>query len=63
MSLLIDADFIVYKCCAGAETEIDFGEDLKFKLELSAVMAGEYYNLRVPIAAEGKIGSTWADVH
>ena len=28
MSLLIDADFIVYKCCAGAETEIDFGEDL-----------------------------------
>ena len=28
MSLLIDADYIVYKCCAGAETEIDFGEDL-----------------------------------
>ncbi len=28
MSLLIDADFIVYKCCAGAETEIDFGEDI-----------------------------------
>jgi len=28
VSLLIDADFIVYKCCAGAETEIDFGEDL-----------------------------------
>jgi hypothetical protein len=27
------------------------------------VMAGEYYNLRIPIAAEGKIGSTWADVH
>lgn len=38
-------------------------DDLKFKLELSAVMAGEYYNLRIPIAAEGKIGSTWADVH
>jgi len=28
MKLLIDADFIVYKCCAAAETEIDFGEDL-----------------------------------
>jgi 5'-3' exonuclease len=28
MSLLIDADFIVYKCCAATETEIDFGEDL-----------------------------------
>jgi len=28
VSLLIDADYIVYKCCAAAETEIDFGEDL-----------------------------------
>jgi DNA polymerase-1 len=28
MSLLIDADYIVYKCCASTETEIDFGEDL-----------------------------------
>ena len=28
MKLLIDADYIVYKSCAGAETEIDFGEDL-----------------------------------
>jgi DNA polymerase-1 len=28
MSLLIDADFIVYKCCAASETEIDFGDDL-----------------------------------
>jgi DNA polymerase I-like protein with 3'-5' exonuclease and polymerase domains len=38
-------------------------EELKFGLELSAVKAGEYYNLRIPIAAEGKIGNTWADVH
>ena len=38
-------------------------EDLRFKLELSAVEAGEYYNLRVPIAAEAKVGNTWADVH
>ena len=28
MSLLIDADFIVYKCTAGAETEIDWGDDV-----------------------------------
>ena len=28
MSLLIDADYIVYKCCAATETEVDFGEDL-----------------------------------
>ncbi len=28
MKLLIDADFIVYKCCAAAETEIDWAEDV-----------------------------------
>jgi len=28
MKLLIDADFIVYKCCAATESEIDFGEDV-----------------------------------
>tara|TARA_Y100001973_G_scaffold14775_1_gene21259 strand:- start:842 stop:2095 length:1254 start_codon:yes stop_codon:yes gene_type:complete len=31
-------------------------EDLKFLLELSAAQAGEYYKLRVPIAAEAKSG-------
>ena len=32
-------------------------------LELAATFAGEHYNLRCPIAAEAKIGMTWADVH
>jgi DNA polymerase I-like protein with 3'-5' exonuclease and polymerase domains len=45
------------------ETTPDNANDLKFLLELCASLAGEYYNLRIPIAAEGKIGSTWADVH
>ena len=37
--------------------------DLKFLLELTAVQAGEYYNLRLPIAAESKSGKNWAEVH
>ena len=37
--------------------------DLKFLLELTAVQAGEYYNLRLPIAAESKSGKNLAEVH
>ena len=36
---------------------------VRYGLEASAALAGEYYNLRCPIAAESKHGNTWADVH
>ena len=36
---------------------------VKSILEDSARLAGEYYELRCPIAAEAKEGLTWADVH
>jgi DNA polymerase-1 len=28
VKLLVDADYVVYKCCAAAETEIDWGNDV-----------------------------------
>jgi DNA polymerase I-like protein with 3'-5' exonuclease and polymerase domains len=45
------------------ECHPDHANDLKLRLEIAALEAGEYYNLRIPIAAEGKIGNNWADVH
>jgi len=45
------------------ETEEKEVKDLMFNLEHSAVRAGEYYKLRIPIAAEAKSGSNWAEVH
>ena len=50
-------DELQYEC---KEKEV---EDLKLLLESSAIKAGEYYNLRVPIAAESKAGRDWAEVH
>jgi len=50
-------DEIQYEC---EPKDID---DVKFTLEHAAVRAGEYYNLRVPIAAEAKSGSNWSEVH
>ena len=37
--------------------------DFKFNLQWSIVQAGEYYNLRVPLASEAKEGASWADCH
>jgi DNA polymerase-1 len=37
--------------------------DFKFQLEWSIVQAGEYYNLKVPLASEAKSGLSWADCH
>ena len=47
MSLLIDADYIVYKCCASNETEIDYGDDVivvtsKFSEAYDSVLRGLY---------------------
>jgi len=45
------------------EADPSHAEILKSHLETSATEAGSYYKLRCPIAAEGKIGSNWAEVH
>ena len=41
----------------------EYVKDVKFTLEYSAAQSGEYYKLRIPVAAESKSGRTWADVH
>jgi DNA polymerase I-like protein with 3'-5' exonuclease and polymerase domains len=45
------------------ESKPEHVDDLKSILVLSAAESGEYYNLRVPIAAEAKSGASWAEVH
>ena len=45
------------------ECKPDQAQKMMEILENSAKLAGEYYNLRCPIAAESKQGKTWADVH
>ena len=45
------------------ECEPRDAKDLATALEYSAVSAGEYYNLRIPIEAESKIGGNWAETH
>jgi len=45
------------------ETTSENADALMAYLEKSAGLAGEYYQLRCPIAAEAKTGKSWADVH
>jgi DNA polymerase I-like protein with 3'-5' exonuclease and polymerase domains len=45
------------------ETTPEHVEDLKFALLWGAASAGEYYNLRIPIAADAKSGNDWSEVH
>ena len=45
------------------ECEAHYAATLMETLENSAKLAGHYYKLRCPIAAESKQGKTWADVH
>jgi DNA polymerase I-like protein with 3'-5' exonuclease and polymerase domains len=72
--LLINNDTITKtKLCASQlafiHDELQFectkehAEDLSTSLVYSAAAAGEYYKLRIPIAAEAKIGENWAEVH
>jgi len=45
------------------ECKPTYVNDLKFTLENSAVRSGEYYKMRIPIAAESKSGANWSEVH
>ena len=45
------------------ECEPRDANDLSTSLVYSAIAAGEYYKLRVPIEAEAKIGNNWSEVH
>jgi len=45
------------------ETTPENAQILMSVLEEAAKLAGEYYNLRCPIAAESKSGKSWAEVH
>jgi len=50
-------DELQYECSE------EHARDLSTSLVYSAIAAGEYYNLRIPIAAEAKIGRDWSEVH
>jgi DNA polymerase I-like protein with 3'-5' exonuclease and polymerase domains len=70
--LLINHDNTRELCCsqlAFVHDEIQFECDpehvdaLRTSLVRSAEVAGEYYNLRIPIAAEAQVGNNWSQVH
>ena len=37
--------------------------DVSFACTVSALEAGEYYKIRLPIEADANIGDNWAQVH
>ena len=45
----------------GAPTEQ--AKDIAEVCKLSALQAGEYYNIRLPIEADAQVGDNWAEVH
>ena len=45
----------------GAPPEV--AEQVGEVCKLSAMLAGEFYNLRIPIEADANIGNNWAEVH
>jgi DNA polymerase I-like protein with 3'-5' exonuclease and polymerase domains len=45
------------------ETLPNHADTLKQHLEFCARLAGEYYELRIPIAAESKVSSNWGGTH
>ena len=45
------------------ETTPNYADSLSALLERSANHAGQYYNLRIPIAAEATVGYSWAETH
>ena len=70
--LLINHDNTRELCCsqlAFVHDEIQFEcdpkhvEPLQTSLVYSAEAAGQYYDLRIPIAAEAQVGSNWSEVH
>ncbi len=70
--MLINHDNTQDLCCsqlAFVHDELQFECDpghvdaLRTSLVCSAEEAGRYYNLRIPIAAEAKVGNNWSEVH
>ena len=70
--MVINHDNIKELCCAQLafihdelqfECHPDHAADLSASLVRCAEEAGEYYNMRLPIAAEATSGKTWADTH
>lgn len=45
------------------EVRNEHAEECAKRMQDAIRLAGEYYNLRIPLDGEAKIGNTWADVH